>query len=53
MMISPAAPTLASDATQISWATATNGGGFQLLGENIAEWKDNGLRSARQLPIGV
>jgi TRAP transporter TAXI family solute receptor len=27
---------MASDATRISWATATKGGGFQLFGENIA-----------------
>jgi len=31
------APALSSDATQISWATATKGGGFQLFGANIAE----------------
>ena len=32
-----ATPALASDATRISWATATKGGGFQLFGENVAE----------------
>jgi len=28
---------LAGDATRISWATATKGGGFQLFGDNMAE----------------
>ena len=32
-----ATPTLASDAAQVSWATATKGGGFQLYGQQIAE----------------
>jgi len=37
LMLATADPALASDATRISWATATKGGGFQLFGENIAE----------------
>lgn len=34
LAISP--PTVAADATPVSWATATKGGGFQLFGEHIA-----------------
>ena len=37
LMLATAAPASASDATRISWATATKGGGFQLFGANIAE----------------
>ena len=37
LMLTTAAPALAGDATRISWATATKGGGFQLFGENLAE----------------
>ena len=36
-MLTIASPAFASDAKQISWATATKGGGFQLFGENVAE----------------
>ncbi len=37
LTLTAAPPTSASDATRISWATATKGGGFQLFGENIAK----------------
>lgn len=37
LMLGAAPPALAGDATRISWATATKGGGFQLFGKNIAE----------------
>ncbi len=36
LMLATVQPTLASDVTPVSWATATKGGGFQLFGENIA-----------------
>jgi TRAP transporter TAXI family solute receptor len=36
LMLATAPAAMASDATRISWATATKGGGFQLFGENIA-----------------
>ncbi len=47
LMLTTAPPTSASNATRISWATATKGGGFQLFGENIAEVinaTDSGLK---------
>ena len=37
LTLATAPPAMASDATRISWATATKGGGFQLFGENVAE----------------
>lgn len=37
LTLATALPALASDATRITWATATKGGGFQLYGENVAE----------------
>mgnify|MGYP001824384180 FL=1 len=36
LVLATAPAAMASDATRISWATATKGGGFQLFGENIA-----------------
>jgi len=36
LVLATVQPTLASDVTPVSWATATKGGGFQLFGENIA-----------------
>lgn len=47
LMLATTPPAFASDATRISWATATKGGGFQLFGENIAKVinaTDSGLR---------
>ncbi len=37
LLLATASATLASEATRISWATATKGGGFQLFGEHLAE----------------
>jgi TRAP transporter TAXI family solute receptor len=37
LTLATAPPAMASDATRISWATATKSGGFQLFGENVAE----------------
>jgi TRAP transporter TAXI family solute receptor len=37
LTLTTSAPALSGDPTQISWATATKGGGFQLFGVNIAE----------------
>lgn len=37
LMLAAATATPAGDATHISWATATKGGGFQLFGQNLAE----------------
>lgn len=36
LMVATSPPALSGDATRISWATATKGGGFQLFGENVA-----------------
>ena len=47
LLLATAPPTSASDATRISWATATKGGGFQLFGENVADVinaTDSGLK---------
>lgn len=37
MLLAFTSSVIAGDATQISWATATKGGGFQLFGKNLAE----------------
>jgi len=37
LVLATATSSSAGDATRISWATATKGGGFQLFGQNIAE----------------
>lgn len=47
LMLATTPPAFASDATRISWATATKGGGFQLFGENVAQvinTTDRGLK---------